>query len=540
MIRAGPRAVNYQGGLNPFSPGWHHCGLDCWFLSLDCLWITRDMRGKLSACCGLYPMLLNVPGDEARSRSSHYSVIGQQRVCHPGCDQPPDSVDFEKHSIMSATIWERCLQRLEHDLSAQDYSMWISPLQARADEHSVHLLAPNTFVLDTVRERFLGDIESLLRSYQGDDVVVRLIIGNHHESSEVRQPDPSPAAVQRPRVQSNLDRTYRFESFVLGKSNEMAHAAAMQVAENPGDSAYNPLLLYGSTGLGKTHLLHAVGHRILAEKPDALVVYLNSEQFVNSMIQALRHNRIDEFKRQYRSVDALLIDDIQFFAGKDRSQEEFFHTFNSLLDSKQQIMMTCDRYPKEVSGLEPRLRSRFGWGLSIAIDPPDFETRVAILMTKAAAQRHAISEEVAYFLAKKIPSNVRDLEGALNTLIANARFSGKAITLEFAHMTLRDLLSVQDRLITIVNIQKTVSEYYKLRVADMLSKGRTRSIARPRQLAMAMAKELTEHSLPEIGDAFGGRDHTTVLHACRKIAELMQTDTRLREDYDKIQQILTT
>lgn len=441
---------------------------------------------------------------------------------------------------MSSTIWERCLQRLEHDLSAQDYSMWISPLQSRLDEQTMHILAPNSFVLDTVRERFLPDIEALLRNYSGEEVAVKLIIGNHHESSEVRQPDPSPAAVSRPRVKSNLDESYRFESFVLGKSNEMAHAAAMQVAENPGGSAYNPLLLYGSTGLGKTHLLHAVGHQILAEKPDALVVYLNSEQFVNSMIQALRHNRIDEFKRQYRSVDALLIDDIQFFAGKDRSQEEFFHTFNSLLESRQQIMMTCDRYPKEVSGLEPRLRSRFGWGLSIAIDPPDFETRVAILMSKATTLRHPISEEVAYFLAKKIPSNVRDLEGALNTLIANARFSGKAISLDFAHMTLRDLLSVQERLVTIVNIQKTVAEYYKLRVADLLSKGRTRSIARPRQLAMAMAKELTDHSLPEIGDAFGGRDHTTVLHACRKIAELMLTDSRLREDYDKIQQILTT
>ncbi len=441
---------------------------------------------------------------------------------------------------MNVDSWQRCLKRLEHDLSAEDYNMWISPLQARVDDEQIRLLAPNNFVLDAVRDRFLDRIVDLLRADVDDSVAINLQVGNQVEPAESSTPNDSAAPVSRPRVESNLDSGYRFESFVLGKSNEMAHAAAMQVAENPGDSAYNPLLLYGSTGLGKTHLLHAVGHRIKAEKPDAQVVYLNSEQFVNGMIQALRHNRIDEFKRQYRSVDALLIDDIQFFAGKDRSQEEFFHTFNSLLDSKQQIMMTCDRYPKEVAGLEPRLRSRFGWGLSIAIDPPDFETRVAILISKANLQTHPIDEEVAFFLARKIRSNVRDLEGALNTLIANARFSGKTISLDFAHETLRDLLSVQERLVTISNIQKTVAEYYKIRVGDLLSKTRTRSIARPRQLAMALSKELTDHSLPEIGDGFGGRDHTTVLHACRKMDELVKTDSRIREDYDKILHKLTT
>jgi chromosomal replication initiator protein len=328
---------------------------------------------------------------------------------------------------------------------------------------------------------------------------------------------------------TGLDDHYRFDNFVLGKSNELGFAAAQQVAQEPG-RVYNPLLLYGGTGLGKTHLLHAVGHALAERDPSRNIVYLHSEKFVSEMIQALRRASIDDFKARYRSVDALLIDDIQFFAGKDRSQEEFFHTFNALLESKQQIILTCDRYPKEVEGLEARLRSRFGWGLSVPIEPPDFETRVAILMKKAAESGLELDESVAMLIARRMRSNVRDLEGALNSLLANARFSGRVIDEEYTQEVLRDVLAVHDRQITLENIQKVVARYYQLRVADLLSKRRTRNIARPRQMAMFLAKSLTQHSLPEIGDAFGGRDHTTVLHACRKIESLCETDARIRED----------
>jgi len=325
---------------------------------------------------------------------------------------------------------------------------------------------------------------------------------------------------------------------VIGSSNRFAHAAALAVAEAPAQ-AYNPLFIYGGTGLGKTHLLHAAGNLLREQNPHAKVLYLHSERFVSEMITSLRRGSIDEFKEHYRSAEALLIDDIQFFAGKDRTQEEFFHTFNALLESKQQIILTCDRYPKEVEGLEARLRSRFGWGLTVAIEPPDFETRVAILLNKAQERGVQLADAVAFLIARRMRSNVRDLEGALNTLFANARFTGRAITEPFTREVLRDLLTVHDRLITIENIQKIVSEYYKLRVSDLLSRRRTRTIARPRQVAMALSKELTEHSLPEIGEAFGGRDHTTVLHACRKIEELCDTDGRLREDKAKLLRLLT-
>ena len=345
------------------------------------------------------------------------------------------------------------------------------------------------------------------------------------------RPQRSESATTAPRQGSaqGLDDRYRFDSFVLGNSNELAFAAASQVAQNPG-RVYNPLLLYGSTGLGKTHLLHAAGHQIAEDNPEARVEYLHSEKFVSEMIQALRRDSIDAFKRRYRSVDTLLIDDIQFFAGKDRSQEEFFHTFNSLLESRQQIILTWDRYPKEVDGIEARLRSRFGWGLTVSIEPPDFETRVAILQKKALERGLELDDTVTFLISKRIRSNVRDLEGALNSLIANARFSGRHIDVEYTQEILRDVLAVHDRMITIENIQKTVADFYQLRVADLLSKRRTRSIARPRQMAMFLSKSLTQHSLPEIGNAFGGRDHTTVLHACRKIDSLCESDARLRED----------
>jgi chromosomal replication initiator protein len=337
---------------------------------------------------------------------------------------------------------------------------------------------------------------------------------------------------------SNLNTDFTFATFVGGKSNQLARAASMQVGENPG-GAYNPLFIYGGVGLGKTHLMHAVGNLILERNPAARVIYLHSERFVADMVKALQHNAINDFKRYYRNVDALLIDDIQFFAGKERSQEEFFHTFNALLEGQQQVILTCDRYPKEVQGLEERLKSRFGWGLTAAIEPAELETRVAILMNKATQSHINLPDDVAFFIAKRIQSNIRELEGALRRVMASARFTGQPITLDFTKEALRDLLALQDKLVTTENIQKTVAEYYKIRVADLLSPRRTRTITRPRQIAMALAKELTTHSLPEIGDAFGGRDHTTVLHACRKVVELKDADSRIKEDYNNLLRTLT-
>ena len=342
-----------------------------------------------------------------------------------------------------------------------------------------------------------------------------------------------------PSHQHNLVEGYTFSSFVEGKSNQLALAAAQQVAENPGDS-YNPLFLYGGVGLGKTHLMHAVGNALLRDKPDAKIVYLHSERFVADMVKALQLNAITEFKRYYRSVDALLIDDIQFFANKDRSQEEFFHTFNALLEGGQQMILTCDRYPKEINGLEERLKSRFGWGLTVAVEPPELETRVAILMKKAEQSNIDLAPESAFFIAQRIRSNVRELEGALKRVIASANFTGRPLDIDLIKDSLKDLLALQDKQISLDNIKRTAAEYYKIKVSDLLSKRRSRSIARPRQMAMALAKELTNYSLPEIGDAFGGRDHTTVLHACRKIKELRETSSDIREDYKNLLRSLTT
>ncbi len=445
------------------------------------------------------------------------------------------------------TLWPNCLGRLENTLGSQDTNMWLRPLQATERDGRLCLLAPNSFVREQVERQYRKLIQDTMDHLAGDRIDLLFEVGSIG-AAETLTAAPAAAAVQATAVQQpephplecRIDPRYRFENFVQGKSNQLGFAATQQVAENPGDLSYNPLLMYGGTGLGKTHLLHAVGNALLDRNPNARVMYLHSEQFVNQMIRALRHNTIDQFKSLYRSLDALLIDDIQFFAGKDRSQEEFFHTFNSLLEGKQQIVLTCDRYPKEVNGLEARLKSRFGWGLNVAIEPPDFETRVAILMNKAREQNVPLEDHVSHFIAKRIRSNVREMEGALNTLWANARFTGREITLEFARETLRDVLTVNERLLTIPNIQRIVADYYKVRIADLLSKRRNRSIARPRQVAMALAKELTDHSLPEIGDAFGGRDHTTVLHACRKINELRETDGRIREDYEKLMRTLTT
>jgi chromosomal replication initiator protein len=365
---------------------------------------------------------------------------------------------------------------------------------------------------------------------------------------------PAPAAVSRivvppsvitPQVegdvkhQGNINPNYTFSNFVEGKSNQLAHAAALQVAENPG-GGYNPLFIYGGVGLGKTHLMHAVGNALLEKKPNARVVYLHSERFVADMVKALQLKAMSEFKRFYRSVDALLIDDIQFFAGKDQSQEEFFHTFNALLEGGQQMIVTCDRYPKEIAGLEERLRSRFGWGLTVAVEPPELETRVAILMKKAEEVGASLPPDAAFFIAQRIRSHVRDLEGALKRVIAHSKFTGEAIDIELVKKSLKDLLALQDKLVSISNIQSTVAEYYRIKTSELMAKRRNRSVARPRQMAMALAKELTNHSLPEIGDAFGGRDHTTVLHACRKIRELRDSSADMREDYKKLLRALTT
>ncbi|MFC4765513.1 chromosomal replication initiator protein DnaA [Dyella koreensis] len=446
-------------------------------------------------------------------------------------------------------LWRRCLERLEGELSAEDLHTWLMPLQARDDTLGLQLFAPNPYTLDTVRERYLPRIEAMLTQLTGHELSVRLEVGSSASRVPPRPASAMPRPVAAPAVAEpappapvhfnhNLDPHYTFETFVEGKSNQLGKAAAMQVAMNPG-RAYNPLLLYGGTGLGKTHLMHAAGNLMRERNPEFKVLYLRSEQFVGAMIEALRTKSMDEFKRRFRSVDALLIDDIQFFAGKDTTQEEFFHTFNALFESKQQIILTCDRYPKEVDKLEPRLKSRLGWGLSVAIEPPDFETRAAILLSKAHDKGVAVSENVAMLLAKRIRSNVRDLEGALNTLAARANFYGKPITTEFAEETLRDLLATHAQAVTVPNIQKIVADYYQVRLQDLLSKRRVRSLARPRQIAMALSKELTEHSLPEIGDAFGGRDHTTVLHACRTIKKLCETDTRMRQDWEQLIRILT-
>lgn len=463
---------------------------------------------------------------------------------------------------MAVSLWQQCIGRLQDELSAQQFSMWIRPLQAEMDGDTLVLYAPNRFVLDWVRDKYINIINQFFTEQMGSDAPkLRFDIGSRPSAKKPKPVAPIAATRVVPNPQtkatvgtsfntqaepitnanhrSNINPTYQFDNFVEGKSNQLGKAAALQVAENPG-GAYNPLFLYGGTGLGKTHLLHAVGNGIIKNNPNAKVVYMHSERFVQDMVKALQNNAIEEFKRYYRSVDALFIDDIQFFANKDRSQEEFFHTFNALLEGNHQIILTSDRYPKEIDGVEDRLKSRFGWGLTVAIEPPELETRVAILMRKAQESGINLPDEVAFFIAKRLRSNVRELEGALNRVIANANFTGRPITIDFVREALRDLLALQEKLVTIDNIQKTVAEYYKIKMADMLSKRRSRSVARPRQVAMALSKELTNQSLPEIGDAFGGRDHTTVLHACRKIAQLREESHDIKEDYANLIRTLSS
>lgn len=443
---------------------------------------------------------------------------------------------------MNTSIWEQCLEYLrdDKDISQQQFNMWLRPLQAEVEEHSLILFAPNEIVLNHFKKEFLLKIKAILAEICPEKIfAIKLEIGSKLSESPIINSTTKIENSNSNKVGFNyLNPLFTFENFVEGKSNQMARAAAHQVASNPG-KAYNPLFIYGGVGLGKTHLMHAIGNFLVKYKQKTNVVYLHSERYVSDMVKALQKNTINDFKKYYRSLDALLIDDIQFFAGKDRSQEEFFHTFNSLLESQQQIILTCDRYPNEIEGLEDRLKSRFGWGLTIAIETPELETRVAILMSKAEQSQIVLPDEVAFFIARHINSNVRELEGALKRIIASSHFSGKPITLEFAKEALKDLLALRAKLVTIENIQKTVANYFKIKVSDLLSKDRSRIVTRPRQIAMALAKELTSHSLPEIADTFGGRDHTTVLHACQKVKELISADNNLAEDYKNLVRILS-
>ena len=437
-------------------------------------------------------------------------------------------------------IWLKCLNSLKGEVPEKLFNTWIRPIQSIEEEDSLQLLAPNNFVLKKVNEDYIDRIKEIVLS-QNSAVSVSITVGSRDHAEitpKTKMHDIPEHKEVLPSIQSRLNTGFTFDAFVEGKSNQLAKAAAIQVSENLGNS-YNPLFIYGGVGLGKTHLMQAVGNAVITKNPGARVSYVHSERFVGDMVRGLQHNTISDFKRSYRSLDALLIDDIQFFAGKERSQEEFFHTFNALLEGQKQIILTCDRYPKEVSGLEERLKSRFGWGLTVAIEPPELETSVAILMKKASVESINLPEEVAFFIAKRIRSNIRELEGALRRVVANSQFTGSEITLDFAKQALKDLLSMQERLVSIENIQKTVADYFKLRVADLLSKRRSRSVARPRQIAMTLAKELTNHSLPEIGDAFGGRDHTTVLHGYRRIIDLRKTENRVNEDYLNLLRTLT-
>jgi len=490
---------------------------------------------------------------------------------------------------LSEGTWQRCVGHLQEELPAQQFNTWIRPLRLEVGDGWIRLLAPNRFVRDWVNDRFFARIRELVSEFSPEEmpINIELAVADRQpppvsvppsppvttalastpgaamappasvqdefiEDPGYREPEPvvasSPVApaVQRQveveggiRHQSSLMDAYTFETFVEGKSNQLARAAASQVAENPG-RAYNPLFLYGGVGLGKTHLMHAVGNSLMQQNPNARVVYLHSERFVADMVKALQLNAINEFKRYYRSVDALLIDDIQFFSGKERSQEEFFHTFNALLEGGQQMILTCDRYPKEIKGLEERLKSRFGWGLTVAVEPPELETRVAILLKKAEQEKIALPSDAAFFIAQRVRSNVRELEGVLKRVIASSRFMARPIDIPLIKESLKDLLALQDKQVSLDNIQRTVAEYYKIKISDLMSKRRSRSVARPRQLAMALSKELTNHSLPEIGEGFGGRDHTTVLHACRKIKELRDSDGDIREDYKNLIRLLTT
>ena len=436
---------------------------------------------------------------------------------------------------MTDSIWQDCLEGLERELEPGQFETYIKPLHSANKNGQHFLLAPNVYVEKKVRDAYLSQISEFFES-RGQEI--NLSVGTNLSATQIRAKQPRKTRALEEAQPSSLSRDFTFENFVEGKSNELARAAATQVADNAGRS-YNPLLLYGGVGLGKTHLMHAVGNALLQKNPNANILYLHSQRFVQNMVKALQSGTMDQFMKLYRNVDALLIDDIQFFAKKMRSQEEFFHVFNGLLERDKQMVLTSDKYPREIDGLEERLQSRFVYGLTVEVEAPDLETRVAILMKKAEVEGVRLEQDVAFFMSERIRSNVRELEGALRRVIANARFTGSRITVDQVKRTLRDLFAIQGRQVSIENIQKVVAEYFNIKISDLLSKRRNRSIARPRQVAMALAKELTSHSLPEVGDAFGGRDHTTVLHACRKIDSLKGSSPDVSEDYKNLTRLLT-
>jgi len=440
------------------------------------------------------------------------------------------------------SFWRHCLSYFEKELPVQQFVTWIKPLKYHAQGDVVTLVAPNRFVLQWIRDKFYSRIQELAREHLKKDIEIRLLLAEKEPASgpplAVPLPEVTPSQ-SRPssRDISRLNPAFTFDTFVTGKANELARAAANQVADRPG-TAYNPLFVYGGVGLGKTHLTHAIGNHLHARAPESKIRYIHAEQYVSDVVRAYQHKAFDDFKRYYHSLDLLLIDDIQFFGGKSRTQEEFFYAFNALIESHKQVVITCDTYPKEISGIENRLISRFGWGLTVAVEPPELEMRVAILLKKAEAESIKVDQAVAFFLAKHIQSNVRELEGGLKRVVAYARFSGQELSVDLCREALRDLLAVQHRQISVENIQKTVADYYKIKVSEMYSKKRSRNVARPRQIAMALAKELTQLSLPDIGEAFGGRDHTTVLHACRKVATLRATDTDITRDVNSLLKVL--
>jgi chromosomal replication initiator protein len=436
------------------------------------------------------------------------------------------------------SFWRSCLSHFEQQLPPQQFKTWIKPLKFRAVDKAVTLTAPNRFVLQWIRDRFLAEIQRLATERFGADVDIRLILAEKELLPQTKSLAPeAPGGKPSTRDISRLNPEFTFETFVTGKANELARAAAIQVAERPGE-AYNPLFVYGGVGLGKTHLTHAIGNLVQQRNPQSRIRYIHAEQYVSDVVRAYQHKAFDDFKRYYHSLDLLLIDDIQFFSGKSRTQEEFFYAFNALIESRKQVVITCDTYPREITGMENRLISRFGWGLTVAVEPPELEMRVAILLKKAAAENVSLDETVAFFIASHSQTNVRELEGALKRILAYSRFSGLTISVALCRDALKDLLALQSRQVSIDNIQKTVADYYKIKVSEMYSKKRSRNIARPRQVAMALAKELTDLSLPDIGDAFGGRDHTTVLHACRKIAALKTTNHEITRDYDSLIKVL--
>ena len=465
-----------------------------------------------------------------------YDTLFIKRFFHNFPQRYPQVVCMVSTNSTHEKNWVSCLEVIgqDKDIAVTDFDTWLKPLQCYVQEGKCYLFAPNTFVKERVTANYLPKIQAFF----GMPLIFE--VGEPHNNNNSSDSNPGNSSHTREvKFQSNLNPAFSFKDFVEGKSNQFAKAAAIQVSENFGQSD-NPLFLYGPVGLGKTHLMQAVGNRMLEKNANLNVLYLNSERFVAEMIRSLQTNTITDFKNKYHKLDALLIDDIQFFAGKDRSQEELFHVFNSLLESGRQMIFTCDKYPKEINGLEERLKSRFGWGLTVAVEPPELETRVAILLNKAERSDITLSSEVAFFIAKRVKSNVRELEGALKRVAASARFMGKPIDLDLARETLKDLIALQDRLVTIDNIQKVVADFFKIKISDLLSKRRTRSVTRPRQIAMALAKELTNHSLPEIGHAFGGRDHTTVLHANRLIIALKESSSSMAEDYRQLMQLLST